>query len=102
MSSTLNERWVSPGSVNDRSRCGSLPARSKWSSSRMKPSRSRYTAVIPTGSATRSSFEAGASGTAQVALVGEPEQLLVEATRDGEVGDAVADVVEDRHWTGPY
>ena len=40
-SATVNDRWVRPGSVNDRDRAASLPSRSKWSSSSTKPSRSR-------------------------------------------------------------
>jgi len=35
-SGTENDRWVRPGSVNERSRAGALPSRAKWSSSRTK------------------------------------------------------------------
>ena len=39
----------------------------------------------------------GRVGDGEVALVGEAQELLVEAARPGQVGDAVADVVHDAH-----
>src|SRR4051812_25220379 len=63
--STAKEMWVSPGSVKGRARAGSLPGRSKCSSSSTHPSRSRYTARRPTGGSTWRRVAAGASGTAR-------------------------------------
>ena len=96
-SATVNDRWVRPGSVNDRDRAAPLPSRSKWSSSQHEALPLQVDGGEPHRLGHPQQAGRGGVGDRQVAAVREPEHVLVEPPGAGEIGHAQPHVVDPAH-----
>ena len=96
-SSTEIDRCVRPGSFMVRSDQAGFPGRSKRISSRVNPSRRRYTAFSPTGGSIPEQRTRGPIRDDQLSFHPEVEELDVEAHSPVQIGRALPDMVDDRH-----
>ena len=90
-----------PGSVKDRSRRGSLPVAVEVEQLEEEAVALEVHRRHPDGRRHAEQLRGGGVGHLEIPLVREAQDLLVEAPGDGQVGDAMAQVVEDGHRGDP-